>query len=91
MLGKKSPVLFTKEMAKLLPVNHIIVDIADNVEEGIKAIRDKTIVTKISHSASLLYSNNLFNFFELIYDKENKKLNINQDDEIISKTFVEKK
>ena len=39
-------------------------------------------------SASSLYAKNMFNFIENLYDKENKKMNINLDDEIIEKTMV---
>ena len=31
---------------------------------------------------------NLFNFISNLYDKENKKLNINLEDEIIEKTLI---
>ena len=39
-------------------------------------------------SASSLYAKNMFNFVENLFDKENKKLNINLEDEIIEKTLI---
>ena len=39
-------------------------------------------------SASNLYAKNVFNFISNLYDKENKKLNINLEDEIIEKTLI---
>jgi NAD(P) transhydrogenase subunit alpha len=39
-------------------------------------------------SASNLYSKNVFNFVTNLYDKENKKININLEDEIINKTLI---
>ena len=39
-------------------------------------------------SASNLYAKNVFNFVTNLYDKENMKLNINLDDEIIEKTLI---
>ena len=39
-------------------------------------------------SASNLYAKNIFNFIENLYDKEQKKININLEDEIISKTLI---
>jgi len=35
-----------------------------------------------------LYSKNVFNFVANLYDKENKKVNINLEDEIIEKTLI---
>ena len=35
-----------------------------------------------------LYAKNVFNFVSNLYDKENKKLNINLEDEIIEKTLI---
>ena len=35
-----------------------------------------------------LFAKNLFNFISNLYDKENKKLNINLEDEIIEKTLI---
>ena len=40
-------------------------------------------MNKLPISASNLYAKNVFNFVSNLYDKENKKLNINLEDEII--------
>ena len=45
------------------------------------------ILTKLPVSASNLYAQNVFNFVSNLYDKENKKININLEDEIITKTL----
>ena len=37
---------------------------------------------------SNLYSKNVFNFVENLYDKEKKNIKINLEDEIISKTLI---
>ena len=47
------------------------------------------ILNRLPTSASNLYAKNLFNFVLNLYDKENKKININLEDEIIKKTFIE--
>lgn len=88
VLGKQAPILFTKAMAQKLPQSSIIVDIAGNVQEGVSAIRDNTIMTAIGHSASLLYANNLYNFFMLAFEPQTQTINPNIDDEIIKKTFI---
>ena len=46
------------------------------------------ILNKLPTSASNLYSKNVFNFVSNLYDKENKKININLEDEIIEKTLI---
>ena len=39
-------------------------------------------------SASSLYAKNMFNFVENLFDKENKKISSNLEDEIIEKTLI---
>ena len=41
-------------------------------------------------TASNLYSKNLFNFINNLYDKEKNDIYINKEDEIISKTLIDK-
>ena len=45
-------------------------------------------LNKLPISASNLYAKNIFNFILNLYDTENKKLNINLEDEIIEKTLI---
>ena len=63
---------------------------ADKIVEknGVKIMGDKNILNKLPVSASNLYAKNLFNFVENLYDKKNKKVNINLEDEIIKKTLI---
>ena len=62
----------------------------DNVieENGVKIMGESNILNKLPSSASNLYAKNVFNFVINLYDKENKKININLEDEIIEKTLV---
>ena len=62
----------------------------DNIvnENGVKIIGESNILNKLPTSASNLYAKNVFNFIINLYDKENKKININLDDEIIEKTLI---
>ena len=57
-------------------------------KDGVKIMGESNILNKLPVSASSLYAKNMFNFIENLYDKENKKMNINLDDEIIEKTMV---
>ena len=63
---------------------------ADEIIEknGVTIYGETTILNKLPVSASNLYSKNLFNFVINLYDKENKKFNLNLDDEIINKTLI---
>mgnify|MGYP003728645223 CR=1 FL=1 len=57
-------------------------------KNGIKIIGETNILNKLPVSSSNLYARNLFNFVMNLYDRENKKININLEDEIISKTLI---
>ena len=57
--------------------------------KGIKIIGEKNILNKLPTSSSSLYAKNVFNFVSNLYDKENKKININLEDEIIAKTIIQ--
>ena len=57
-------------------------------KNGVKIMGESNILNKLPISASSLYSKNMFNFVENLFDKENKKININLEDEIIEKTLI---
>ena len=57
-------------------------------KNGVTIIGEKNILNKLPVSASNLYSKNIYNFISNLYDKKNKKININLDDEIIKKTLI---
>ena len=63
---------------------------ADQIVEknGVMIVGESVILNKLPVSASNLYAKNLFNFVLNLYDKKNNKININLEDEIISKTLV---
>ena len=100
--GKPAPKIVTEEMIKDMIPGSIIYDLAasqggnadftkadETVDiNGIKIVGESTILNKLPTSASNLYAKNLFNFVLNLYDKENKKININLEDEIIAKTLI---
>ena len=55
---------------------------------GVKIMGESNILNKLPTSASNLYAKNVFNFVLNLYDKENNKININLEDEIIEKTLL---
>ena len=57
-------------------------------KNGVKIMGETNILNKLATSASSLYAKNVFNFVSNLYDKENNKININLEDEIIEKTLI---
>ena len=55
---------------------------------GVKIMGERNILNKLPVSASTLYAKNLFNFVSNLYNKKESKININLEDEIITKTLV---
>ena len=100
--GKKAPLIIKENMINNMQTGSIIYDLAaaqggntaftevDKIvdKNGIKIMGEKNILNKLPVSASNLYAKNLFNFISNLYDKENKKMNINMEDEIIKNTLV---
>ena len=102
--GKKAPVIVKEDMINKMKAGSIIYDLAaiqggntshTKVDEiidinGVKIMGESNILNKLPNSASNLYSKNVFNFVSNLYDKENKKIKINLEDEIIEKTLIKK-
>ena len=100
--GREAPKIIKEEMFKNLQSGSVIYDLAavqggntvftkvDKVieKDGVKILGEANILNKLPVSASNLYAKNVFNFISNLYDKENKKLNINLEDEIIEKTLI---
>ena len=100
--GKKAPLIIKEDMINNMQSGSIIYDLAaiqggntaytkvDEVidKNGVKIMGESNILNKLPTSASNLYAKNVFNFVSNLYDKENKKININLDDEIIEKTLI---
>ena len=57
-------------------------------KKGVTILGENNILNRLPVSASNLYAKNLYNFVLNLYDKENNKININMEDEIINQTLV---
>ena len=57
-------------------------------KNGVIIVGESIILNKLPVSASNLYAKNLFNFVLNIYDKKENLININLEDEIISKILI---
>ena len=100
--GKKAPIILKEGMIENMQSGSVIYDLAaiqggntayTKVGEiidknGVKIMGEKNILNKLPVSSSNLYAKNLFNFVSNLYDKENKKININLEDEIIKNTLL---
>ena len=100
--GKKAPVIIKENMIVNMKVGSVIYDLAavqgGNTafsevnkivnKNGVRIMGETNILNKLPISASNLYAKNVFNFVINLYDKENKKININLEDEIIEKTLI---
>ena len=100
--GKKAPLIIKENMLENMKPGSVIYDLAavqggnvvfvevDKVIEknGIKIMGERNILNKLPTSSSSLYAKNVFNFVSNLYDKENKKIKINLEDEIIAKTII---
>ena len=100
--GKKAPLIVKESMINEMQPGSVIYDLAavqggntaftevDKIIErnGVKIMGESNILNKLPVSASSLYAKNVFNFVDNLFDKENKKLNINLEDEIIEKTLI---
>jgi len=102
--GKKAPRIISEDMVKSMKAGSIIYDLAVgqggnsafaeadkvNVINGVKVMGAKNILNNLALTASNLYARNLFNFVNNLYDKGKKDIYINKEDEIISKTLIDK-
>jgi NAD(P) transhydrogenase subunit alpha len=100
--GKKAPLIIKDKMFNNMQPGSVIYDLAaiqggntaftevDKIVEknSVKILGESNILNKLPVSASSLYAKNMFNFVENLFDKENKKININLEDEIIEKTLI---
>jgi H+-translocating NAD(P) transhydrogenase subunit alpha len=100
--GKKAPILISEEMIRSMKNGSVIVDIAAvnggncaltesgkiTEVEGVKIIGYDNFPSLIPSDASKLFAKNIFNFIELLINKENASIAIDLEDEIIKSTLV---
>ena len=100
--GKKAPLIIKESMINNMQPGSVIYDLAavqggntaftevDKIvdKNGVRIMGETNILNKLPVSASSLYAKNVFNFVSNLYDQENKKININLEDEIIAKTII---
>lgn len=97
VFGRKPPVLVTRDMLSGMRPGSVIVDMAaetgGNVEgsvggktvtvDGITIIGDGNWANHVPRDASQMYSSNLFNLIEEFWNKDEKRMALNFEDDII--------
>ncbi len=100
--GKKAPTLITEEMVKMMKPGSIIIDTAavnggncelTEVEKeveinGVRIFGYANFPSRVAADASKLLARNIFNFLELLINKENNSISINIEDELVRATLV---
>ena len=100
--GKKAPLIIKDNMIKTMQPGSVIYDLAaiqggntaftevnKTIEKnGVKIMGESNILNRLPVSSSSLYAKNVFNFVDNLFNKKDKKLNINLEDEIIEKTLI---
>ncbi|GAB4364727.1 MAG: Re/Si-specific NAD(P)(+) transhydrogenase subunit alpha [Kiloniellaceae bacterium] len=100
--GRPAPKLVSKEMVESMKPGSVIVDLAvetgGNCElsqpgkvvehKGVKIVGYVNVPSRLAADASALYARNIYNFLELLVDKETKQLKVNWEDQIVADTCI---
>jgi NAD(P) transhydrogenase subunit alpha len=101
--GKPAPLLIKEDTVKAMKPGSVIVDLAASTGGNCAGTKDKQIIRRhdvtiigdsslydrMPQDASVLYSNNVFNFLKHIV--RNKAIDLHSEDEILSKSLISKK
>ncbi len=102
--GRPAPRLITKAMIKTMKPGAVLVDLAvesgGNIEgselaktvdtDGVKIVGHANMPSRLAPATTSLYARNLFNFVDLLVDKESKALAIDEDDDLIKGSMITK-
>ncbi|MCS6929990.1 MAG: Re/Si-specific NAD(P)(+) transhydrogenase subunit alpha [Saprospiraceae bacterium] len=102
VFGKKAPIIITREMIAGMRPGSIIVDLAietgGNTEgaqlgqeveiNGVRIIALENMPGRVAAAASQMYSANLYNFVDEFWDRENKRIALNLEDDILQACLV---
>ena len=85
VFGSKSPILISKDIVNKMKPGSVIIDLASStggnceltkdskivVKNGVKILGNSYLASELSHDASNLFSNNVFNFISYIIKEDN--------------------
>lgn len=104
LFGRPAPRIISKDAVEAMSPGSVVVDMAvetgGNVEgsklneivdvNGVKIIGQGNLPSEVARNASDMYSNNLFNLLDEFWDKEEKVLNLDLEDEILAACVITK-
>lgn len=104
LFGRPAPRIISRDAIEAMAPGSVIVDMAvetgGNVEgsklneivdiNGVKIIGQGNLPSEVARNASDMYSNNLFNLLDEFWDKEEKVLNLDLEDEILAACVITK-
>ena len=85
VFGSKSPILISKDIVNKMKPGSVVIDLASStggnceltkdskivVQNGVKIVGNSYLASELSHDASNLFSNNVFNFISYIIREDN--------------------
>ena len=100
--GKKAPTLISEDMVDSMASGSVLVDLAVESggncplskageivhHNGVKILGYTNVPGRVAKDASALYAKNIFNFLNLIVNKDSKDITLNWDDEIVSSVIL---
>jgi NAD(P) transhydrogenase subunit alpha len=100
--GRKAPTLITEEQVKSMKPGSVIIDLAAEqggncavtepgkvvVRDNVKIVGNLDVPSRLAADSSNLFARNLFNFVQLLTDKESKEMKIDWDDDLVKGTCV---
>lgn len=104
LFGRPAPRIISRDAIEAMAPGSVVVDMAvetgGNVEgsklneivdvNGVKIIGQGNLPSEVARNASDMYSNNLFNLLDEFWDKEEKVLNLDLEDEILAACVITK-
>ena len=102
VFGRSAPRIITKDMIAVMKPGSVIVDMAvstgGNVEgsvsgetvisNGVQIVGMNNLPAEVAENASQVYANNIYNMIDECWDQENKVVNIDLEDEILSGCII---
>mgnify|MGYP001203000579 CR=1 FL=1 len=102
LFGRKAPVVVTKEIVARMKPGSVVIDYAvesggnvegsvagENVDvNGVTIIGYRNIPGRVAASASQMYANNLYNYIDEFWNKDEKTFVLDREDEIVSSSLV---
>ena len=100
--GKKAPTLITQQMVETMAPGSVIVDLAVEaggnctlskineivVHNNVKILGYANVPGRVAKDASSLYAKNIFNFLNLLINKDENKIKLDWEDEIINSVVL---